>query len=122
MRERVTKVLRVWQVWSLYPETFVNDLETTFLGKEANQRVVVEPPKEETKEPKKVNLLGGAYDSDDDDGKDTTDADKPNKLAGLIPDIDGAPLEEDIDGEPVDDDVDGMPIDDGDDIDGVPVP
>jgi len=121
MRERVTKVLRVWQVWSLYPETFVNDLETTFLGKEANQRVVVEPAPEEKKEPKKVNLLGGAYDSDDDDGKDA-DAANPNKLAGLIPDIDGAPLDEDIDGEPVDDDVDGMPIDDGDDIDGVPVP
>lgn len=118
MRERVTKVLRVWQVWSLYPETFVNDLETTFLGKEAQQKVIEAAVKLEEK--KKVSLLGGAYeDSDDEDGKEAKDG-NPNKLAGLIPDIDGAPLDEDIDGEPVDD-VDGVPID-GDDIDGVPVP
>eukprot|EP00471_Norrisiella_sphaerica_P004924 CAMPEP_0184483122 /NCGR_PEP_ID=MMETSP0113_2-20130426/4736_1 /TAXON_ID=91329 /ORGANISM="Norrisiella sphaerica, Strain BC52" /LENGTH=692 /DNA_ID=CAMNT_0026863309 /DNA_START=147 /DNA_END=2225 /DNA_ORIENTATION=+ len=116
MRERVTKVLRVWQVWSLYPESFVNGLETTFLGKEAKQKIVEAPAL--PKEKKKVNLLGGAYDSDDEDA-DQKGASKANKLEGLIPDIDGAPIDDDIDGQPMEDDVDGEPIDD--EIDGVPL-
>lgn len=90
------------------------------MGKEARQKVVVET-KTTVLETKKPNLLGGAYDSDDDDaneGGEATAKGSENKLAGLIPDIDGAPIDEDIDGEPLD--VDGEPVVD-DDLDGVPI-
>eukprot|EP00468_Gymnochlora_sp_CCMP2014_P009633 CAMPEP_0167759516 /NCGR_PEP_ID=MMETSP0110_2-20121227/11070_1 /TAXON_ID=629695 /ORGANISM="Gymnochlora sp., Strain CCMP2014" /LENGTH=695 /DNA_ID=CAMNT_0007645917 /DNA_START=44 /DNA_END=2131 /DNA_ORIENTATION=- len=120
MRERITKVLRVWQVWSLFPETFVNNLEVTFLGKEATQKVI--PAKVAPEKSDRVSLLRGAYESDDENDQKPK-SEQLNSLAGLIStdtdDIDGAPIEDDIDGEPLDD-VDGEPLD-ADDIDGVPI-
>lgn len=34
MKDKVTRVLRVWEVWSLYPPDFIAKLEATFLGKD----------------------------------------------------------------------------------------
>src|SRR5690242_10601458 len=31
MKEKVLQVVRVWSAWSLFPQPFVNELESTFL-------------------------------------------------------------------------------------------
>ena len=120
MKERVIKVLRVWTAWSVYPQQFINDLESIFCGNSS-----LTSARKPLADSKPVSLLSGAYDDDEDlDGEPllTSKAARAVKR-GLVED------DNDIDGEPLtapsssrqfpvslvaaddeDEDIDGIPL------------
>jgi len=92
MKEQITRVLRTWEVWSVYPQPFIHKLEQAFFssGKEAPAAA---PPAQ----------AAGAADDDDDD------------------DVDGVPLGAPLQPSAVSGAVSGAVDDDDDDLDGVPL-
>lgn len=126
VRERVVKVLRVWHVWSLYPEAFIDGLEAIFLGSSA----VSDGSLGANGRGKGQSVGARQHGKGVDDDIDGVPLENVGVAVGEA-DIDGIPLDsvdaavEAIHREPpnaADDDIDGVPMDDDDDdIDGVPV-
>jgi U2-associated protein SR140 len=153
MKDKVQMVLRVWQAWSLFPEPFLTELETIFCGDAHQDPQPENTPKEPEAEVKggAQALLGGGYDSDDED-VDGVPLDAPSLLKPTTSLVNEESDEEDLDGVPLngtplpstlvpvgggeDEEIDGVPLpleamvvgggglvadEDDDDIDGVPL-
>lgn len=103
MKDKVVRVLRVWEVWSIYPQAMLNKLEEAFTGVPVASVAAAAPaPAQQQQlaaddvdgEPLPGDMDGEALDGEALDGEE----------------LDGAPL----DGEPLD----GAPLDPKADVDG----
>mmetsp|Transcript_11659 Transcript_11659/g.19902 ORF Transcript_11659/g.19902 Transcript_11659/m.19902 type:complete len:605 (-) Transcript_11659:31-1845(-) len=145
-RDRVLKVIRVWEGWALYPTPFLRELESivdpTKLESSPPRQGHGAPPPSGDKEDLLAQLRENHRRALEREAKEKLEKDKPpiqskdNIEIGVPLDdvdgtpmdyIDGVPVADDIDGIPFDNDVDGTPMDDidgvpvADDIDGVPM-
>ena len=100
MKDKVCRVLRVWEVWSLYPQDFINRLECLFLGK---------TPEPANGAEDKEGLDGESID-DDVDGIPLDDVDRGAISGASVAQSDTARKggKDDVDGEPLEEDVDGI--------------
>ena len=97
MKEKVSRVLRVWEVWCIYPNEMIQELEDTFLGNPSAKA----PAKNAAESLSKV----GAEEPIDGEPIDGEPLDGDS--------LDGEPLDgEPLDGEPLDEEsLDGEPMD-----------
>lgn len=98
MKDSVTRVLQVWKLWSLYPVTFLDELEDIFLSRRSEKSI--------------------KSSSDTDKNSLNNEILKGNKTVDTI-NKDQDSFDSDINGE----DIDGFPLelDENEDIDGVPI-
>ena len=98
MKDKVCRVLRVWEVWSLYPQDFINRLECLFLGKS--------PEPENGAGAEDKDGIDGEMVDDDVDGVPLDDVDRV-AVSGASAEALRKSSKEDVDGEPLEEDVDG---------------
>ena len=100
MKEKVVRVLRVWEVWSIYPQTMLNKLEEAFTGMPvAAATSAVAPAAVQQQQSMDAGVDGEPLPGEDIDGQD----------------LDGEALDgEALDGEPLD----GAALDPKADVDG----
>jgi len=110
MKERVLRVLNVWNDWELYEPLFLKHLEAAFVS-ERELSAVAAHDKDTS-----LVIRKGVEDSPVGD----VDASRPHEEEVADEDLDGVPIDDDnnddddIDGVPIEGDIDGVPLDDSD--------
>ncbi|KAI9313204.1 hypothetical protein BX666DRAFT_2063447, partial [Dichotomocladium elegans] len=109
VRRHISSILNAWETWMVFPQHYIDHLNTVFLKKPMNVSESPEgQPVEEQHQVEDYQCIegegedGGVASGGDVDGEPLEEED-----------IDGEPLEEEIDGEPMEEGIDGEPMGEG---------